>query len=182
MYSRSPGFHLMGAVGGLAAVLLFGLLAKSAPEAVARERKPKAGAAVGNVAYDFELPNAANEMVRLSSFRGKVVVLNFWASWCGPCRREVPGLVALQARYPGEVQVIGISLDDWWGPANLYVKDAQINYLVLLADNSIRTQYGQVKSVPVSFIIDRDGVIRAKQKGLASAQFFESSVRKLLGN
>ena len=135
----------------------------------------------GTSAADFALVDARGNTVRLSDYRGKVVILDFWATWCGPCRMEIPGFVALQTRYKGQgVEVIGVSVDDSWAPVRQFIQAQNINYTVVLGDRNVASTYGNIEGIPTTFVIDKDGVIRARHVGYAPPEFFTEKVESLL--
>lgn len=140
---------------------------------------------VGTPAYDFSLTDSDGNEVSLSDYKGKVVVLDFWATWCPPCRKEIPGFVALQNKYKDQgVEVVGVSLDDGWGPVRPFMKSYNVNYTIVLADQSVAgdlvAQYGNFRGIPTTFIIDREGMIRERHEGYAPPEFFEKAVQKVL--
>jgi len=119
--------------------------------------------------------------VSLAAYRGKVVLLNFWATWCAPCRLEMPRFVEWQSRYRGNgLQVVGVSIDDDDSPVRPFVQKLKLNYPVLMGDARLGESYG-VLGVPVTFLIDRRGVIRARFEGEADLSKMESEIRDLLG-
>jgi thiol-disulfide isomerase/thioredoxin len=117
----------------------------------------------------------------LSAFHGKVVLLNFWATWCGPCRMEIPELVELQRKYPEQVQVIGMSIDEI-EPAEVqqFARQLGVNYPVAMASEAIQQRFGRITSVPTTFVIDPQGEIVQKHRGLNPTSVFDSEVRALL--
>ena len=116
----------------------------------------------------------------LSSYRGKVVLLNFWATWCEPCLTEMPTFVEWQKQYgSGNFQVIGISMDDAAPEVIATVSRLKLNYPVLMGDEYLGEAYGGVLGLPVTFLIDRDGKIRARYEG-ASLTRINSDIQKLL--
>ncbi len=119
--------------------------------------------------------------VDLSKYRGKVVLLNFWATWCAPCLAEMPVFVSWQRKYGGQgLQVIGVSMDDDAAPVRrLYQKD-RLNYLVVMGDERIGELYGGVLGLPVSFLIDSKGKIVKRYEGTVDLRQFEGRLQRLL--
>jgi thiol-disulfide isomerase/thioredoxin len=120
--------------------------------------------------------------VSLAAARGKVVLLNFWATWCGPCRMEVPDLVELQKKYPERLQVIGLVVDDEDQEAvRAFAKRYAINYPIAMATNEMRFRFGGVPALPTTFIIDAQGRVVQKHIGLRDPLLYETEIRALLG-
>lgn len=119
---------------------------------------------------------------KVTANRGKVTIVNFWATWCPPCRAEVPDLVALQAKYADDLQIIGISEDEE-GPAvvKAFMAEHKINYPIVMSDERIREVFPGVGALPTSYIIDRDGRIMQRHIGLLSAPLTERETRALAG-
>jgi thiol-disulfide isomerase/thioredoxin len=133
-------------------------------------------------APDFQLTGLDGKPVSLADARGKIVLLNFWASWCGPCRAEVPDLVDLQTRYKDRLQVIGLIVDDDDMDAiHQFVKEFGINYPVGVAPSELRVQYGGIPALPTSFILDAQGRVVQKHVGLRDPALYEIEIRALLG-
>lgn len=133
-------------------------------------------------APEFSVKGMDGNTVNLAATRGKVVLLNFWATWCGPCRMEVPDLVALQTRYKDRLQVIGLVVDDEDEVAvRNFVKRYAINYPIAMATNEMRIRFGGVPALPTSFIIDAQGRIVQKHIGLRDPVLYETEIRALLG-
>jgi peroxiredoxin len=130
----------------------------------------------------WKLMDVNGNPVTLAQFKGKVVVLDFWATWCPPCRTEIPGYVALQKKYGADgLVVVGVSVDtDGVGPVKKFIKDIGINYIVVMADDSIQDAYGPIQGYPTTFIIDRDGKIRNKKLGREKASQYEAEVLAVL--
>ncbi|MEO5719116.1 MAG: TlpA disulfide reductase family protein [Chthoniobacterales bacterium] len=144
--------------------------------------QPVANTGANRVAPGWELKNLEGKPVKLSDFKGKVVVLNFWATWCPPCRREIPDLVALQKQYAGKgLVIVGVSLDEG-GPATVtpFVKKMGINYPVVMGDQKTAAAYGGIEVVPTTFIIDKTGRIAAVRQGGADRATFEAEIKPLL--
>ena len=133
-------------------------------------------------APDFKLTSIDGKALTLADVRGKVVFLNFWATWCGPCRAEVPELVDLQERYKGRLQIIGLNVDDDDADEiQKYVRETGINYPVAMTSNEIRAQYGGIPALPTSFVLDTQGHVVQKHVGLWNPAVYETEIRALLG-
>ena len=115
----------------------------------------------GVPAPDFTLEQLSGETFRLSAQRGKIVVLNFWATWCGPCREEIPALAALQKEMQEHVLILGVSLDKR-PPAivRTHASKLGINYPVVMDNGTVRKKYGPLPGIPTTFIIDKAGRVR----------------------
>ena len=132
-------------------------------------------------APDFTLRQPDGRDLRLSSYRGKVVLLDFWATWCYPCRQEIPHLVELQQKYGDRgLQIIGISLDDSPDPVRPFYQEFHMNYPVAMGTAKTGELYGGLLGLPVTFLIDRDGKIYAKHVGATDASVFEREIKSLL--
>jgi peroxiredoxin len=143
-------------------------------------------AATGQPAPDFTLHSLDGKTVHLSDFRGKAVLLNFWATWCEPCKIEMPWFVALQKQYgPEGLQIVGIAMDDAsTDDIAKFAKDLGVNYLILADKESAReavgNQYGGVQFLPETFYIGRDGKVVDKAFGLKGRGEIEDDVKKAL--
>jgi peroxiredoxin len=132
-------------------------------------------------APDFDLPLIDGGQLRLSSYRGKVVLLDFWATWCVPCREETPHFVDLQQKYGGEgLQIIGISMDDSTDPVRTFYQQFHMNYPVVMGTADVGGAYGGVLGLPIAFLIDREGRIYAKHIGATDAAVFDKDITVLL--
>lgn len=139
--------------------------------------------ATGKLApLDYTLKDMNGKDVRLSSFKGKVIVLNFWATWCHPCKEEIPDLVALQDQYKDDLVVLGFSIDDTPAQLKEYADKYQMNYPVLVGagHENIQEAYGPMWGVPVTVIIGRDGKIAKKQSGIRTFEQFDREIKRLL--
>jgi len=131
---------------------------------------------------DFTLPNLDGKDVTLSDFKGKVILLNFWATWCGPCKAEIPAFVELQDQYRDDLVVLGFSVDDTREQAAEFAAEYKINYPVLLGlgRDEVQDAYGPIWGIPMSFLISRDGQVCKKHMGIAPKAVFEQEIRALL--
>ena len=132
------------------------------------------------LAPDFSLIDLSGRPLRLSDYRGKVVVLDFWATWCEPCKQEIPHLVDLQNKYPQRVQVLGISMDDDEKPVRGFQQQYKMNYPIALETSNLADQYGGVLGLPITFVIDGQGRIIKRYIGASDFSAIESEVQKLL--
>ncbi len=133
-------------------------------------------------APDFALKDADGKTVRLSDYRGKVVVLDFWATWCGPCKIEIPWFVEFQRQHKDQgFEVIGVSMDDdGWEAVKPFAQKLGINYRVVLGNDDAAQAYGGIDALPTTFLIDREGKIAATHVGVASKSDFENGIEELL--
>ena len=133
------------------------------------------------IAPNFVLTDTQGEQVKLSDYRGKVVILDFWATWCPPCRRGIPDLIELQKTYKKKLAVIGISLDtDSRKNVVPFIKEYGINYKVVYGDNDVVQKYGNIQSIPTTFIIDQKGKIVSSYIGLQRKETFENEIETLI--
>ena len=144
------------------------------PDDAALEGKP--------APLQFTLKDMNGVDVKLASFKGKVIVLNFWATWCGPCRAEIPSLVDLQKQYSKDLVVLGVSVDDPVDKLKPYASEMKMNYPVLVGNGreDVQDAYGPLWGIPVSVFIDRDGKVAKKHSGIASHEQFEQEIKSLL--
>jgi thiol-disulfide isomerase/thioredoxin len=129
----------------------------------------------------FSLTDITGKPLQLSDYQGKVVVLDFWATWCGPCRIEIPGFIELQKRYAAQgFTMIGISMDDSPEPVVDFYKELQMNYPVAVGNDRLGELYGGMPGLPTTFIIGRDGRIYAKHVGATDPAVFDAEIKQLL--
>jgi len=134
-------------------------------------------------APDFSLKDLSGQPLTLSSHRGKVVLLDFWATWCVPCKDEIPHFIDFQNRYGSQgFQVIGLSMDDDEQLVRTFRDKLKMNYPVAMGSVQLAEQYGGVLGLPITFIIDRQGRIISKHIGATDASAFETEIRNLLPN
>ncbi len=138
--------------------------------------------AVSTPAPDFTLESLDGKNMRLSDFRGKAVLLNFWATWCGPCKIEMPWFVELQNQYASQgLQIVGVAMDDASkDDIAKFTKEMGVNYPILIGKEAVGDEYGGVPALPESFIIGRDGKIVDKILGLRGKAEIEDSIKKAL--
>ncbi len=161
---------------GIVALCLLGLYIAGRHKAQA----PKP-AASGNAAPDFTVTDIDGKKLTLSEYKGKVILLDFWATWCSPCRAEIPHFVEMQQKYgPQGFQVIGISMDDDAKPVKEFYQQYKMNYPVAVGDDKLAESFGGVLGLPVNFVIDRDGRIVGKYLGATETSVFDKVVGDLL--
>jgi len=133
-------------------------------------------------APDFNLSQLDGPTLRLSSYRDKIVLLDFWATWCAPCREETPNLVNLQKEYGDRgLQIIGVSMDDSAEPVHAFYRQFHMNYPVVMGNAKTGELYGGVLGLPIAFLIDRNGRIYKKHVGATDPAVFEKEINLLLG-
>jgi thiol-disulfide isomerase/thioredoxin len=157
-----------------------------AAHASALELEAQADAAAcmpnAKAATDFTLPALDGKKVSLSQFKGKVVLLNFWATWCGPCKAEIPGFVELQQQYKNDLVILGLSVDDPADKAKAFADQYKVNYPMVLGlgHDEIQDAYGPIYGIPASFLISRDGKVCKRHLGIAPKSQFEREIKALL--
>ncbi|HEY2823510.1 MAG TPA: TlpA disulfide reductase family protein [Candidatus Acidoferrum sp.] len=174
----------------LSILLFFALIAALASPARAQEASPAtpdSGPVIRFVrnpdqAPDFKLEDLDGKPLSLTASHGKVILLNFWATWCGPCRAEIPDLIELQKKYADRLQIIGLDVDDDDSTeVKKFVAANGINYPIGMATNEIRVQYGGVAALPTSFVLDDQGRVVQKHEGLRNPLLYEYEIRALIG-
>jgi thiol-disulfide isomerase/thioredoxin len=155
------------------------------PNSAADDAAADAKAAGKAAPLGFTLKDMNGVDVKLASFKGKPIVVNFWATWCGPCRAEIPSLVELQTRYGEEgkdVVILGISVDDPIEKLKPYAAQMKMNYPVLVGNgrDDVQDAFGPLWGIPVTVFIDREGRIAKKHSGIASKEQFEQEIKALL--
>jgi len=131
----------------------------------------------------FTLKDINNKDVKLASLKGKVVLLDFWATWCGPCKIEIPWFIEFQEKYGKDgLQVVGVSVDDTLDRLKPYAAQMKMNYLVLqgLDQEAMQDAYGPLLGIPVTVLISRDGKMCHKHVGLSKKDAFEKEIKSLL--
>jgi len=130
---------------------------------------------------EFKLADLDGRTVDQAAWRGKVVLLNFWATWCGPCREEIPALVALQEHYRDQVIVAGLSIDDPDTDVKSFLSMFHVNYLVGRADENVQRAFGGVSAVPATYVLDTEGKIVQRHIGMINPTLIEHEIRSLSG-
>ena len=135
------------------------------------------------LAPDFSLLTTDGKQLKLSDYKGKIVLLDFWATWCPPCRKSIPDLIDLKKQFGSKgFEVIGISVDtETKNEVVPFMKNHGINYPFVYADNNVVMQYGGIRAIPTSFIVDQKGKIIASYEGLLQKSVYENHIKKLLG-
>jgi cytochrome c biogenesis protein CcmG/thiol:disulfide interchange protein DsbE len=166
----------------IAAITIMLTAGKYATRGTVRAGISGSGDLNGQVAPDFQLKDVSGKTVRLADLRGKAVLLNFWATWCPPCKVEIPWFVELQKQYgPEGLQVIGVSMDENGEElVSKYVAEAGINYPILMGNDEVGDAYGGIHALPTTFYIGRDGKVVRRVFGLASHKEVEQNVRAAL--
>jgi peroxiredoxin len=133
-------------------------------------------------APNFSLQTQNGKVIELSKLKGKVVLMNFWATWCPPCRAEIPDLIEVYNTYKSKgFEIVGIALDeDGWSKVAPYIEEVKINYPVVLGSTKVVQQYGGIEAIPTTFIVDKKGYIVASQVGLLSKELLEQKLKSLL--
>ena len=134
------------------------------------------------IAPNFTLADASGVPVKLSDYKGKVVLLNFWATWCAPCKMEIPWFIEFEKTYKDQgFATLGVSMDeDGWKAIKPFVAQYAINYPVMAGNNRVAELYGGIDSIPTTFLIDREGRIASTHLGLVSKHDSEAEIRRLI--
>ena len=172
-----------GAVIVLAVAIFMGYWATNgAMNAHSAAEKQVMGASGRAPAPDFQLKSLDGKPLRLSAMKGKVVLLDFWATWCPPCKEEIPHFKELYAAYgPQGVEIIGISLDqEGEEVVRAFAQREKINYPLAMGSTELTQQYGGIRGIPTTFLIDKRGRIAKKYVGYNDKQVFESQIQTLL--
>jgi peroxiredoxin len=168
----------------ITAMLVFGRKRNNPSANASAGGKIVEGSFKGKPAPDFSLQTLDGQTLKLSDLRGKAVVLNFWATWCTPCKAEMPWFVDFQKQYGGQgLQMVGVAMDDSAkDDIDKFAKQMGVNYPVVLGKESLADQYGGVDFLPTTFYIDRSGNIQDRVFGIVDRQEAEASVKKVLAS
>jgi peroxiredoxin len=139
-------------------------------------------ASAGDPAPNFKLKTADGKTVELKKLAGKAVVLNFWATWCGPCRQEIPGMVRVYEKYKSKgLEIVGISVDQrGWDVLKQFLAKNTITYPIVLGGQEEAEAYGGIEAIPTTFFVDRKGNIVSKAVGAMEEEDFEKAVKGIL--
>ncbi len=138
--------------------------------------------AVGTVGAAYALPDLEGNIVKNTDFLGKVVILDFWATWCGPCRMEIPHFIELQKKYKDQgLEIVGLSLDDGGAKdVKPFADEHGINYTMLIANGETAKAYGGISGIPTTFVVDKSGKIVNRFLGYTDPSVFETTIQPLL--
>lgn len=146
-----------------------------------RRATPPLNASNHPAAPAFTLTGLDGQKLDSSTLKGKVVLIDFWATWCAPCRKEIPRFVELQKQYGNQgFQIVGISMDDSVGPVRDFNQEFKLNYPIVMGDEATADAYGGVLGLPVNILVGRDGHIYAKHAGLTDLQALETEIKTQL--
>lgn len=178
-----PRLYLASNVLIVALCVAAAVLLNSCAPAQQAEEAPKIKA-VGDrkAAPPFSLKDAEGKTVKLSDYKGKVVLLNFWATFCGPCKIEIPWFIEFEQKYKDRgFAVLGIAMDEeGWEIVRPYIKEENVNYRILMGDEPTSQMYGGVENLPTTFVLDADGKIVSTHVGLVSKSVYENEIEQLL--
>jgi thiol-disulfide isomerase/thioredoxin len=173
------GKVLLGAL--LAVLVVAGLYFVNRYWIAPATRRPAKPTVAGPLAPPFSLIDLNGRKLELTDHKGKVVLLDFWATWCGPCQIEIPGFVELQERYREQgLVVIGVAMDNSPEPVREFYREFRMNYPVAMGDERITEVYGGIVGLPTTFLIGRDGRIYARHVGATAVSDIEEEIKELL--
>ena len=163
------------------ALILASLLVASCPAVSGAPAGSHRVSLVNKKAPEFAVRDLSGKNLVLRDLRGKVVLLNFWATWCSPCLVEMPVFAKWQQQYGAQgLQVVGISMDDDSAPVRRLLAKMKLNYPIAMGDAALGERYGGVLGLPLTYLIDRDGTVRAQFQGETDANTIEKQLRPML--
>jgi thiol-disulfide isomerase/thioredoxin len=171
------------ASGAVVAIVLVAGLYWLGVKSMAPAHRVRAATMVHPIAPDFTLTDINGAKLSLSDYKGKVVLLDFWASWCGPCRIEIPWFVQMQEKYRDQgFAVLGVAMQDTPDSVNNFYQQFRLNYPVAMGNAQLAALYGGIYGLPTSFVIGRDGRIYSQHSGTTGAGVFEKEIEQLLAD
>jgi cytochrome c biogenesis protein CcmG/thiol:disulfide interchange protein DsbE len=177
---RGHGTYYWMVLAVVAVVAGYYLIARSTSKGTSSFRPELPPSATLGAAPAFTLPDLNGMTVSLTDLKGHVVVLDFWATWCPPCKREIPDFITLQSAYGSKgLQIVGIALDDQ-DKVQAFAHQNGMNYPVLLGSDEVARRYGGIGGIPTTFVIDRNGKIVSRFEGFRPKEVFEEEIKKLL--
>jgi thiol-disulfide isomerase/thioredoxin len=170
-----------GVVAGIAATVMISSENDAVQPSVGQIEENEEGP---RFAPDWELPDTEGSPVKFSDFVGQVVIVDFWATWCAPCRLEIPELIKLQSTYRDRgFTIVGISLDQPGNPAvKDYMAEVGVNYPIVMGNAEVMEAFGDVDGVPTTYVIDRSGKVVAKHLGYTNRDVFEREIEMIIGS
>ena len=136
---------------------------------------------IGEAQPAWHFTDLQGNVVTSDSLKGKVIVLDFWATWCGPCKKEIPNLIKLQKQYGEQgLAIVGVAMEGSDTPVRKYARTSGINYPVGISNDQIYASFGQPDTIPANYLIDRNGVIRDAKVGAINPAKYEKQILALL--
>jgi cytochrome c biogenesis protein CcmG/thiol:disulfide interchange protein DsbE len=167
----------------ISSIAMFGCQKSESREIAGEPEQYKPKKSETTKAPDFTLKTTDGKELKLTDYKGKLVILDFWATWCGPCRRGIPDLIEIQKEYKDDIVIIGISLDRLTGTEKdliPFMKEFKINYPVVIGTESVTKSYGGIQSIPTSFVLDRKGNVIDYHVGLVPKSTYINVIKKNL--
>jgi peroxiredoxin len=179
--SRNWGVIFVVAI--VAAVMIFAAIHQAKKSGNLQQRASMVGDVKGKTAPDFTLKTVDGKSVKLFDLRGKAVLLNFWATWCEPCKVEIPWFVDLQKQYGDKgLEIVGVAMDDNASPQKIeqFAKQLGVNYTILIGNDAVGDLYGGIENLPTTYYVGRDGKIVQRVVGLVGRKDTEEHIKTTL--